>query len=117
MTSDNQSCSVACSNRQPVFRLNYLHVRKLGKLLDELVFLVAQGAWILSQFFHGAHLGIDLRNLLGQAVDLADRLCNRLVEARLDGVQIVFGLLKVASEILSGRQHCLALGNTRWICG
>jgi hypothetical protein len=105
LTTNYQGRSVPSCERESVLGLDLVYVGQLGELLNELGFLVPEVSWILAQSLHLPDLRVDLRNLLGQTIDLRNILDDRPIQAGLDGIQVLFGRVEVARKILCRREN------------
>ena len=117
LRSRYQRRPVRSRQRDALVGRNDLHIDQCGKLLDEIVLRVHQGAGILVDALEIADLLIDTGDLRGQAVHLSDRLHDVLVDIAALGLKILSGRVEVGGQRVGRRQHALPQRQVRGIGG
>jgi hypothetical protein len=108
LLSGNQRGTVGCGQGQRVVARDHRNVDQGRKLVDGLLALVDEGAGVFSDVLQVGDLPVELGDLRGELVDLADGLLHAGVEAGALCGQLVGRDVEGGGYIAGGGEHALA---------
>ena len=115
LSADDKRGAIRSGYRQiAIARVDFRNIHQIRKLVQQLLPLIDERARIVIRRLRGADLCVRSGDLRRQRVDLADRLRNVQVHARLKPGQICRCLVKGCRQILGGRQNRLPHVQIAW---